>query len=1254
MRHLSSARSRHTPEISWLWPLRILHRFAQDASLAAFLLLATAHAQTITATLTGTVRDPQGAAVPSATLRITSTDTAQSRVVTADREGRYSIPFLAPGSYTLTVTAKGFAGLTRTGIRLEVAQVAELDIAMPLETAQQTVEVHEDVPMLVTETSSLDSTVENKLITELPSGERSTLSFINLVPGAVDGGFALAMGENLNTNGNAQGPIGTAGNRNFFDSVFSVSGGQASTNDVLLDGVSDTVGDFNGVAVSPPQDSVREFKVMSGAFSAEYGRTGGAVVNFVTKGGTSRFHGTAYDYFQNGALNANGWQRNRRGLKTDGTPALPRIPVKRNQFGMSAGGPVRMPKLGKAKNTFFFFNYEGRREANPFSKQITLPTAKMRKGDLSELLTGVVRSGQTNPDGSAALFGQIYDPYSPLTGGKRQPIPGNRMDLLPNCPASGPRLSACLDPVGLKLLSYLPLPNQAGLTDNFNFSGTTHFQRDLYAGRIDQTINQYHSIFGRVSVEDRFQAEPSFFDSIASNSRTIHDTFYNATLNHVWLVRPSVINNLRYGYTRAHAHQVLLSEGTDPAQTLGLPAYIAQAGPIPSFPIFNFSGGPEGAGVPGEITSGEISGGGNNQPRDTQTLADSVSIIRGRHSIKTGGEYRLYRFFAFQYANPDGTYSFSRTFTRGPVPGASVANIQETGSSLAGLLLGLPSGISKENDIPLTLYHHYGAIFLQDDFRVSSRLTLNLGLRWDFETSTGETHGEVTRFDTGQPSLLAGKVGNPTDAAVLALRGGYQNLTGALSFPTGPQVGSNYRRFAPRLGAAFRLNNKTALRAGYALFFVPISVEQSSAIGSVFTVTTSQSDNTVQVIQPGGTASPTVFLTNPFPGGLPTPPGNTQGAATLLGQSITIVSQNRPSPYNQQWNFVVQRQLIQNMTLDVAYVGSHGVHLPVASTNLNQLPPEYLDFARANFAQYGATSAAGFFSAQVANPFAAVITNPNSSLRAATVTRAQLLTPYPQYTGVTDYRPHIGTIAYNGLQVNLQKRFSRGISATASYVWSKAIDVGGPGNNSGQGTSIENIYNVAQDRSLSRFDVPKRLVASGVWELPFARHAKNTAAKVLAKGWQMSGTWIWQSGTPVTVTTSTTVSGGFATRRPDRVPGSDAAYDIATARAHAEAGLPWFNTAAFVNPSEYRLGTAARTYNDVRRDNYRNVNLSLARNLAITERLRAQFRCEFLNAFNQVVFGTPGSDVATQSTFGLITTQGNTPRAIQLVLRTTW
>jgi hypothetical protein len=1224
------------------------------------LLALPAAAQTITATLTGTVRDPQGAVVPNSSVTVTSADTASQRSVTSDSEGRYSVSFLQPGTYNLAATAKGFGKFTRNGIRLEVAQVAEVDLPLPLDTAQEMVEVREDAPVLVTETSNVEMTVENKLITELPSGERSTLSFLNLVPGAIDGGFALAQGENLNTNGNAQGPIGSAGNRNFFDSNFSVSGGQASTNDVLLDGVSDTIADFNGVAVSPPQDSVREFKVMSGAISAEYGRTGSAVVNFVTKAGTDKYHGALYEYFQNGALNANGWQRNRRGQREDGAPNLPRIPVKRNQFGVALGGPVELPKLGKANQTFFFFNYEGRREKNPFSKQLTMPTEKMRRGDLSELLTGAVRTNLTDVDGLPSRFGQIYDPYTPLTGGKRTAIAGNRLDLLPRCPATGARTSACLDPVALKLMTYLPLPNQPGFDDNYVFSGTANFKRDLYAARLDRSLTQNHSLFGRVSIENRLQEEPSYLQSIASNARKVNDTFYNVTLNEVWLVRPSVINNFRYGYTRARAHQVLLSEGTDPADTLGLPAYLAASGPMPTFPIFNFStAGPDGQGIPGEITSGQISGGGNNQPRDTQTFADSVAVIRGPHTIKTGGEFRLLRFFANQYTNPDGTFTFNRTFTRGPVPGSAVSNAQETGSSLASLLLGLPAAISKESVQPLTLYHHYGAVFVQDDWRVSSRLTVNLGMRWDYETPTAETHRQVTQFDRNQLSPLAGKVGNPADAAVLALRGGYASLPGLLSFPDGAQGKTHYNRFAPRIGAAYRLNSKTSVRAGFALFYVPISVEQSSAIGNVFTTSVSQSDNTVQIIQPGGTASATVFLANPFPGGIPPAPGNSQGALTNIGQTVTSVPPERPNAYNQQWNLVVQRQLRRNLILDVAYVGSHGVNLPAASMALNQIPTWYLDYARSNYASAvdsagrAATSASTFFSAQVANPFAGVITNPNSSLRNATVTRAQLLYPFPQYTGVTDYRPHIGSLSYNALQVNVQKRYSSGLSMTGSYVWAKSLDTGGPGNNSGNGTSIEDIYNLRNERSISNFDVPHRFVVSGVWEMPFYKRSKALAPRILARGWQMSGTYIWQRGTPFNIVTAGFLN--YAVRRPDRVPGSDAGLDIDVARQNARAGKVWFNTAAFRTPTDYRLGDASRNYSDVRRDNYRNLNLSVARNFGLMhERVRIQFRAEFLNALNLVVFGTPGRDLNTPATLGIVTTQGNTPRSMQAVMRVTF
>ncbi|MBC7930118.1 MAG: carboxypeptidase regulatory-like domain-containing protein, partial [Rubrivivax sp.] len=572
--------------------------------------ISTTRAQNITATLTGTVSDQSGAVVPNASISVVSVATGQKKSTTTDGEGRFIVAFLKPGEYNVTVEASGFSTSTRRSLILEVAQTATLDFKLEVGAVTNVVEVSADVPLLQAETSGLENTVENKLIEDLPSAQRSVLAFINNLPGVIDAGFALAQGADLNTDGNARGPIGSPGNRNFFDSTFAVGGGQVSTNDVLLDGVSNTAGDFNGVAINPPPDSVREFKVFSGVYSAEYGRSGGGVVNMITKSGRKGLHGALYEYLQNGALNANGWQRNRRGHLANGQPALPRIPIKRNQFGGAIGGPLFLPKklfgpLGydNRNQTFFFFNYEGRRERNPFSRELTVPTEKMRRGDLSELLTGATRTGQTDVGGAASLFGQLYNPYGALVSNKRPAFAGNRLDLLPPC-APGPRTAACLDPVAQKILTFIPLPNLPGLVNNFVVSDVSKFQRNIMAMRVDHTISENHNFFVRYSTEDRLANDPNFFKSVATNSRVVEDTFLNFTINDVYSITPTVINNIRYGYTRLRAHQVPNGEGFDPG-TLGLPAYIRQTSPIGAFPNLNFTGaGGQGQGRPSEITGG--------------------------------------------------------------------------------------------------------------------------------------------------------------------------------------------------------------------------------------------------------------------------------------------------------------------------------------------------------------------------------------------------------------------------------------------------------------------------------------------------------------------------------------------------------------------------------------------------------------------------------------------------------------------------
>jgi hypothetical protein len=1211
------------------------------------------------------VTDPNGALLPGATVIATSKQTGLSKTTTTNGEGRYTITLLEPGEYTITVEASGFAKSTRDRINLEVAQTAQLNFSMSI-TAEATVEINDaTTPLLVTESSGLESTVENKLVEELPSAERNSLAFVNLVPGTIDQGFAQGRGEALNENGNAQGPIGSPGNRNFFDSGFSLNGGRSSTNDVLIDGVPATIGDFNGVAVATTQDSVREFKVISGAYSAEFGRSGGGVVLYATKSGGNKFHGSLYEYFQNGGLNANGWQRNRRGVLANGSLVLPRIAIKRNQFGGSFSGPFVVPNFGEGgpslktvKNTFFFFIYEGRRERNPFSRELTLPTARMRRGDLSELL-GTPRTGITNGDGTPALFGQVYNPYAALQGANRPYFAGNRLDTLPVC-NPGPRTAACLDPVALRTLQFLPLPNTPGLVNNFVFSQTAIFKRDIVALRVDHTVSDRQSFSARFTIEDRFQAEPNFFDSPAANVRKVADVFGNFVLNHTFSFTPTFFNNARYGYTRARAHQTPESEGFDPTQ-LGFPTYLRDSASILKFPDFTIGGGSQGQTLAGEITSGQIGGAGNNQPRDTHTIADTMTWIRGNHTFKFGGEYRLYRFYPFQFFTPTGSFTFNRTWTRGPNPTANPSPVDAAGSSLASFLLGLPAAASKETVTPVTIFHDYWAAFFQDDWKFRPNLTLNLGLRWDLETGTEETHGLITNFDSTAASPIAGSslIVPNFDPFVLSVRPNFAQNKGLLSFVDGPQVATNKNRFAPRVGFAYSINSKMTVRAGYGLTYVPLSLEVPAAQGNNFTTSIVQSSQTGLA-----TSASTIYLNNPFPSGFPPVPGASLGSRTLLGSSIIAVEPERKNAYTQQWNIVFQRELARNLALDIAYVGSRGVRLPIQSVNFNQLEPAILNRVKVAAAAAG-QSTSTFLNAAVPNPFLGVINAPGYT--GTTIQRRLLLNPFPQYTAVTLFRPHWGKSTYHSMQVNLQKRFSDGLSATVNYTWSKALDTGGVGNGAAflDPTAIQDIYNFNAEYSLSTLDVPHRIYAAWSYDLPFGKKKRfgkswNSFVNGILGGWQVSGSYNWQTGTPIPITVAAfSVGVGNAVYRPNRVPG-DASFSIGDARNRVRNGQSWFDTTLFIVPPDFTLGSAARTYSDVRRDNYRNLNVSLLKNWYWADgRQKLQFRSEFLNAFNMVVFGTPGSNASvpansTQTGFGQIRTQGNTPRIIQFVLRYTF
>ncbi len=1246
--------------------------------LFCFALLPTAiSAQQITATVSGTISDPNGAAVPGAIVTATSIDTGLAKTATTNDEGNFTITFLPPGSYNIAVNKTGFSQVTRENIRLEVAQTASIDVALGISAEQVTVEVDSnETPILQTETSNLETTVEQKLIEDLPSSERNIFSFVNLVPGTIDTNVAL---------GNPNSAIGSSTNRNFFDSNFAVNGGRASTNDVLLDGVTNTIGDFNGVTISPPQDAVREFKVISGVAPAEYGRTGGGIVTIASRAGTRKFHGALYEYFQDGNLNANGYQRNRLSQSRIND-------LSKHQFGGAIGGPVFIPNFGEGneggfarqlEKTFFFANYELRREQNPFTRTLTLPTLRMRNGDFGELLTGAVRRDNTgaiitNADGTPAIFGQLYNPFGALVNGRRAAFANNNLSNLPLCPATGTRTTACKDPVAQAFLQFLPLPNQPGLTNNFLFSGTTDFNRDIFAARIDHTVSEKQSFFARFSYEKRRTAPPNFFDSPATAISIVTDRFVNTTLNHVYSLTPNLINNFRYGYTRAAALQGPTSFGFDPT-SLGFPSYIAENASIALFPTFTIGIGAEGATPAGEITNGFIGGSGNDQSRDTHNLSDSVTFVRGSHTFRVGADYRLYRFYPFQFQTPSGSFSFNRFATRGPTPALAAASLVEsTGSSFASFLLGIPSGVTQEVVKPITIYHHYGAGYVQDDWKIRRDLTLNLGLRWDFETPTASPQNQISTFDPDAASVLQGRLNLANlDPAVAALNPGIRNLTGSISFPEDdPQTKTNLNRFAPRIGFAYSYDNKTTLRGGVGMFFLPISLEAVTAVGVNFINSQAQSPlDTSQV------SASTIFLNDPFRiAGLQGAVGNTRGAFTRLGDTVAgAVEPNRPNPYNMMFNLVLQRELAKNLVVDVAYVGSRGRNLPSRDINLNQLSSEALAYARANFNQPNTCGAAAcatvaaFLAQPVANPFAGLnspTTPISTQITGATIPRAQLLRRFPQYTTVTSSRPLIGRSDYNALQVNLQKRFSDGWSALVNYTFSKLLDTGGVGNGASftDPTNADDAFNFDEEYSYSTLDVPHRITVSSTYELPFGKgkmFGENWSGLTDAflGGWQVSGTGVYQTGAPLTITNATPFLGGGSVltavgnsqRRPNVVAGVVPRFDNIGERVRQ--GLSIFDVTAFSPPSDplFEFGTAARTYNNIRRDNFKNVDLSIIKNVNFNEgRQKMQIRGEFLNAFNQVVFGSPGSTQVGSNTFGIITVQGNRPRIIQLVGRFTF
>ncbi|MBI4902484.1 MAG: carboxypeptidase regulatory-like domain-containing protein [Acidobacteria bacterium] len=1139
-----------------------------------FALTVLLNAQTFHARVTGTVTDPAGAAIPAAKITARNIDTNISRSAESAATGVYTIPLLLPGNYEVNVEAPGMQAQLRRDVLLEGNSTATVDFQLKLAQVATTIEVSADVPLLQAESANVGNTVDSKIIDEIPLQQRDVMSLVRLMPGVI-----------------ARDQVGDArGSRNVFDSNFSVGGGRTSTNEVLLDGATNTIGDFNGVAIVPPQDGVQEFRIEANSFSAEFGRTGGGVVNMITKSGTNRYNGTAYYYAQNDAFNANSFSNNRFSVRKQ--------VLRRNQMGFSTGGPILIPRLYNGKNkTFFFAAYEGRKDKDPVNSITSVPTDLERGGDFSRLVYLAANGAQPIT---------IYDPATSRIAGtarQRDPFPGN---VIP---------AGRINPIAAKVLQEYPQPNRAGSTvtgrQNYNFLGGREYNRDVFSARGDHYLNDRHRIFGRFSWQQNEDVYPSKAVQF-TNTNSTYDSFRNAAIDDTYQWTSRLSSVFRYNYTRFRANLRPNTLGFDPT-TLGLPSYIAASSNILFYPNFNIG---DGFNNIGGIAY-------NNQPRDTQGVQLNFVWVNGRHNLRWGAEFRLYRFYPFQVFNANGGFSFGRNFTQLDHLGGTRP---EQGFAFASFLLGTGT-FTFEHQEPLSGYQHYWAGYVQDDWKITRRLTVNLGLRWETEVGIGEAHDRIAYFDPTATTPIP----NGPKGAIEFTGNGNEDRTRK----------TQLRNFGPRAGAAYRLTPRTALRAGFGLYFIPLGLEPS--------IPTTPYGYSVSADVLNTNYTPKTTLSNPFAAGI-IPPASAKppsDGSYRLNNNATVFLRDQAASYVEQWNFAIGRQLARTTVIDATYSSTHGVHVPGPSMELNQIDPKSL-------AQGGA-----YLNELVPNPYYDYFRAAGGLLSQQRIPRMQLLKPFPQFAANTSanayggsliaWRPAIGDSIYHAVTLRFERRFTRGFSLAAHYTVSKLLDTSGVGNGAAflDPSALRDTYNTRLERAVGSFDVPQRMVVYYSVNLPVGKGRKffNNAGWVdhVIGGWSVFGYHTYQRGLPVNVGgPDTSRIAGASPSRASVVAGVDPKFDMATSIANSRdwdnrcgCTKPWFNAAAFVRTPEFVLPNGPRFLPNVRQGPLRNVDVTIAKSIRVyKERIRFSLQGRAYNVFNQTTFSGPSILDVTAANFG--------------------
>ena len=1102
---------------------------------AMVLSLVPLGAQTTSGEIVGTVTDATGGVVAGATILVTNMDTGISVKATTDSSGNYVVTSLGIGRYSVTVEATGFKKSLHNDLTLNVQDRLRVDAALEVGSVNDTVEVAAAAPLLETDTSSLGQVVDSQRIVDLPLNGRYFTRLAVLTAGTAP---TVHGARDENSGG------------------FTSNGVRPFQNNFLLDGVdnnslSEDLVSQQSFVIGPAPDAIAEFKVQTNSMSAEFGRSGGAVLNVTIKSGTNQLHGTLYEFLRNSALDAKNFFDD---------PGSPIPPFKQNQFGFSVGGPVLIPKVYDGKNrTFFFFDYQGTRIRIGQTQFASVPPDAWRTGDFSGYNT-IYQPGSTTTDASG--------------NSTRTPFAGNKIP------------SSMFNPIAAKLLSMFPEPNVPGqvstfgVSNNYLSSPSEPNDTDQFDVRIDHRISDSDSIFGRFSYSNNTDNPPGPIppplDGASFSSGNFINRPRNAVLSETHIFNPRIVNEFRLGYSRNRSERLQFDANENLSAQLG----------IPGIPFSTNNGGLPQFSVGGISTFGSSEYQPTIETQEVYHIIDSVSIIFGRHTLKVGAEIKpRVNFSILQPPVPRGAFGFSGSFTNDPM------NPGNTGLGTADFLLGVVHDAQLGSFINDVFQQPGQFYYVQDDFKVSKRLTLNLGLRYEFVVHAMEKYNAEANFniDTNTLDIAKGRT-DPLPANFYPQIAVNRNAPRSL-------VPNQKHDFGPRIGFAYNLFKNTVLRGGYGVFYSsyeagPLSIPNPGNNPPFFE---QANYNPVSAVQPNAIVG---NLSQGFPANALTNPSL---------PSLFSVDPHFTNPNVQHWQMSIQHELPWNMVWEVAYAGSKGDKL--------------YEFRQVNAVQPSADPNANY-----------------ADLR---------LRPY---LGDLSLWCSCNSSTYHSLQTKVEKRLSNGLSFLSAFTFGKSIDEVSTASLGFHGGGYARDWNHPEDeKGPSDFDQKFRFVNSFSYTLPIGKGKKflnqmNGVGNAIIGGWELQGILSYTSGVPLTIQAANGESNtdGDSEERPNRVLG-------VPLYPSSQGPSLWFNPAAFVATAFGTLGNAGR--NIIYTQAQVGIDASLFKDFIFTERAKLQFRSEFFNLVNHPNFRANSLDNQFDSPGAGVYSAANPARQIQFALK---